>query len=69
MKVSGVMTIVFNKEIKYRCQIKGCPPPRWGCVSSAARGVLTVVGIRKLLLVGAADSSATTQAEDLRYFA
>jgi len=63
-------TIVFKKEIKYRCQNKGClPPPRSGCVCGAMRGVLTVVGIRKLLLMGATDSSVATQAEDLRYSA
>jgi hypothetical protein len=38
-------------------------------VSGAVREVLTVVGIRKLLLVGAEDISAATQAEDIRYFA
>ena len=38
-------------------------------VSGAVRGVLTVMGIRKRLLVGATDSSAATQAEDIRYFA
>jgi hypothetical protein len=37
-------------------------------VSGAVRGVFIVVGIRKLLLVGATDGSAATEAENIGCF-